>query len=185
MRNLLLATTGLATTMLVPLTANADTIEASSAVSRVTVYTDGATISRAVAVNLPAGLHTVVLRGLPAGLDPASVRVTGSGNAALGIASVDTKPSPGDPRPATDPTLDRKLVALRAERESLAGALDAAEGQKAAIARFGQASPEKLGAEGKALGNRALGGRLARHRPGPCRHQRGFARSAGKIENAW
>ena len=151
MRNLLLATTGLATTMLVPLTASAETIEASSAVSRVTVYTDGATVSRSVSVRIPAGTHTVVLRGLPAGLEPDSIRVTGSGSAALAIASVDTKPSPGDPRPVLDPALERKLDALRGERDGLAGALDAAEGQKAAITRFGQASPEKLGTEGKAL----------------------------------
>ncbi len=146
MRKLLLATT-----MLVPFAANAETIEATSTVSRVTVYTDGATIARTLSVSLPAGTNTLVLRSLPAGLDTNSIRVTGTGNAALGIASVDTKPSPGDARPVVDATLEKKLEALRADRDSVAGAIDAAEGQKASITRFGQASPERLGTEGKPL----------------------------------
>ena len=133
MRHLLLATTGLATTMLVPLTANADTIEATSAVSRVTVYTDGATISRRRGRQSSGRANTVVLRGLPAGLDPNSIRVDGIGQRGARDRLRRHEASPGDPRPATTRRWKANSSALRAERDSLAGALDAAEGQKAAI----------------------------------------------------
>ena len=146
MRAILLVTTALATSP-----ALAAEIEADSAIARVTVYPDGASVERKVAVAIPAGETVVVLRGLPAGLDARSLRVTGDGDAVLSIASVDSRVVPGDARPAADADLERRLEALRAERDAAADAIAAADGQKAAILRYAQASPEKLGADGKPL----------------------------------
>lgn len=145
----LFITAGLLSTL--PLAVRADTIEAPSSVARVTVYADGAAVQRRTSVDMPAGESTIVLRGLPAGLDPNSLRVEGQGSAALGIVSVDSRAAPGDARPVVDPDGERRLDALKGERDGLAGAIEAAEGQKAAVLRYAQASPEKLGNEGGTL----------------------------------
>ncbi|MBI5101247.1 MAG: mucoidy inhibitor MuiA family protein [Nitrospirae bacterium] len=54
-----------------------------SAVSAVTVYSDRALVTRTAAEKLQAGEHRLVFDNLPAGLEPASVQVNGTGNAVL------------------------------------------------------------------------------------------------------
>ena len=56
-------------------------VAASSAVDAVTVYPDGASITRIISLNLPAGENVVLARDFPLGLDPASLRVEGEGGA--------------------------------------------------------------------------------------------------------
>ncbi len=146
MRNLLLAAT-----FLTPVSALAFNIDVTSSIANVTVYTDGAAINRGVTTDIPAGSHTIILRGLPAGLDPNSIRADGEGDASFSIVSVDSRVSPGDARPVIDTALESKLEALRGERDALNGAIDAAQGQKAVIQRYAQASPEKLSPESKPL----------------------------------
>ena len=69
----------------------ADDIKLSSHIDAVTVYPQGADIVRVGSINLQPGEHTLLLDDLPGTIDPQSIRVEGAGNAALEIASVDTK----------------------------------------------------------------------------------------------
>jgi hypothetical protein len=50
-------------------------IEAASTIDAVTVYPDGATVTRTLSVNLPCGDSIILVRDFPLGLDPASLRV--------------------------------------------------------------------------------------------------------------
>ena len=52
-------------------------MDVSSAIDAVTVYPDGATVTRTVSVDLPQGDTTLIARDFPPGLDPASLRVEG------------------------------------------------------------------------------------------------------------
>ncbi len=126
-------------------------IEVASKVDAVTVYPDGASVTRKAAVDLPAGASTLVLRGLPATIDPASLRVAGEGSVAFGIGSVEARSVPGNPRPAIDPVLESKIKALREKREIVAARAEAAERTRAMIRRYAEASPEKLSPDGKAM----------------------------------
>src|SRR2546430_16056700 len=49
-------------------------------ITAVTVFTDGARVQRTGTVSLEPGLRPVVIGGLPAGIDPASVRVAARGH---------------------------------------------------------------------------------------------------------
>ena len=77
--------------------ASAAEVEATSAIDTVTVYPDGATVTRVVKVNLPAGEHVVLARDFPLGLDPASLRVEGEGGARVQIGSIDARPPAPQP----------------------------------------------------------------------------------------
>ncbi len=135
---------------LVPPALAAD-IAASSRVESVTVYPDGASVTRLTSVDLPAGASTVVLKGLPAAIDPASIRVAGEGSSAFAIGSVETRSVPGDPRPVMDAALEEKLKALREKRDITAARLEAGERRRAMVRRYAEASPEKLGPDAKPL----------------------------------
>jgi hypothetical protein len=79
-------------TALAAIEAKAATLEATSAVDAVTVYPDGASVTRAINVDLPAGDNTLVLKDFPLTLDPSSLRVEGEADARLTIGAVDTRP---------------------------------------------------------------------------------------------
>ena len=50
-------------------------VDASSAVDAVTVYPDGASVTRLITLDLPAGENSAVLKDFPLTLDPSSLRV--------------------------------------------------------------------------------------------------------------
>ena len=79
----------LATSCLVP--AFAADFNTTSKIDHVTVYPQGADVTRIAEVNVPAGDHRIILSDLPASVDPRSIRVEGEGTSPLEIASVDTK----------------------------------------------------------------------------------------------
>lgn len=62
-----------------------------SKIDAVTVFLQGADVERLVVVDLPVGDHSIILKDLPANLDQRSIRVEGTGNGPLAIASVDTR----------------------------------------------------------------------------------------------
>jgi len=126
-------------------------LEAASQIERVTVYPDGASVTRRAAVDLAAGASTIVLKGLPASIDAGSIRVAGEGTTAFSIGSVETRAVPGDPRPTIDAALEGRIRALRDARDATAALSEAAETKKAAIQRYAQASPEKLSPEARPL----------------------------------
>lgn len=139
-----------AATLLVGPAFGAD-IDAASRIDRVTVYPDAASVTRLAAVDLPVGASTIVLKGLPATVDPASIRVAGEGSQAFAIGSVETRAVPGESKPVIDVALEERIKALRERRDAAAVRIEAAEGKKAMIERYAQASPEKLSAEARPL----------------------------------
>jgi hypothetical protein len=50
-------------------------LDATSAIDTVTVYPDGATVTRVIAVDLPSGDSTLVAKDFPLGLDTSSIRL--------------------------------------------------------------------------------------------------------------
>jgi uncharacterized protein (TIGR02231 family) len=64
-----------------------------SKIDAVTVYPQGADVTRLTTVELPLGGHRILLSGLPAGIDPQSIRVEGAGTGQVEISSVDARDS--------------------------------------------------------------------------------------------
>jgi len=64
---------------LMPGLASAGETDLDSRIDRVTVYPDGAVVTRLGKASLLQGASQIVLRGLPATIDPASIRVEGKG----------------------------------------------------------------------------------------------------------
>ena len=172
-----LASFALAGVLVAPRLALAADVELASRIDRVTVFPDAAVVTRMAALDLPAGASALVLRGLPASLDPASIRVEGEGSSGFAIGGIDVRATPGEAKPVIDAELERRLKALRDERESVQGRIAATQGKKAAIERYAQASPEKLGPEVKAARRRPVAGRLGGDRQRLVDCQRGAARA--------
>jgi uncharacterized protein (TIGR02231 family) len=143
------------TTSLVVLTAllagraRAADLPASSAVDAVTVYPDGASVTRVVELDLPAGENAAVLKDFPLALDPSSLRVEGEAGAKLTIGAIDARP-PRAASPANLPELDKRIEALKDERSNLQGAIDAANARRRFAERFADTSPAGIGEKGEA-----------------------------------
>ncbi|WP_332682155.1 mucoidy inhibitor MuiA family protein [Bosea sp. (in: a-proteobacteria)] len=144
--------TGLAAALIfAPGLAGAAEIEFASKIDRVTVYPDGAVVTRLGKAALLEGASQIVLRGLPATVDPASIRVEAQGDGAFAIGAVDVRQVPGEARPAIDAALEEKIRALQGEKAALEGQVSAVEAKRATIENFGRTGPDKLGPDGKAL----------------------------------
>jgi uncharacterized protein (TIGR02231 family) len=145
-----LATTGLVVgAALAAMPAKAANIEATSAVDAVTVYPDGASVTRAVKFELPAGENTLVLKDLPLTLDTSSLRVEGEAGARLTIGAVDSRPPRAAP-PVNLPELDKRIEALKDERDNLQGTIAAAAARRQFAEHFAEASPVGIGEKGEA-----------------------------------
>ncbi|CAN7449708.1 mucoidy inhibitor MuiA family protein [Bradyrhizobium sp. LjRoot220] len=129
--------------------AQAADVPASSAVDAVTVYPDGASITRVITLDLPAGDHSAVLKDFPLTLDPSSLRVEGEAAAKLTIGAIDAKPPRAAP-PVNLPELDRRIEALKDQRADLQGAINAAAARRKFAERFAEASPAGIGDKGEA-----------------------------------
>src|ERR1700716_2466538 len=71
--------------------AQAADLDASSAVDAVTVYPDGASVTRVITLDLPAGDHSAVLKDFPLMMDSSSLRVAGQAGAELTLGTIDTR----------------------------------------------------------------------------------------------
>lgn len=129
--------------------AQAADIDVGSAVDAVTVYPDGASVTRVISLDLPAGDSALVAKDFPLGLDVASLRVEGEAGTKLVIGSVDAKPPRAAP-PANLPEIDTKIEALRDERANLDGVIAAASARRKFAERFAEVSPVGLGEKGEA-----------------------------------
>jgi uncharacterized protein (TIGR02231 family) len=150
-----LITNGFLTTSLVVFTAlaaspvRAADVAASSTVDAVTVYPDGASVTRVISLDLPAGENSAVLKDFPLTLDPASLRVEGEAGVKLTIGAIDAKPPRAAP-PVNLPELDKRIEALKDERVNLQGAIDAATARRKFAERFAETSPAGIGDKGEA-----------------------------------
>ncbi|PDT89620.1 hypothetical protein CO669_12520 [Bradyrhizobium sp. Y36] len=124
-------------------------LDAHSAIDTVTVYPDGATVTRVIALDLAAGDSTLVAKDFPLVLDPSSLRVEGEAGAKLTIGTIDARP-PRAAAPVNLPELDKRIEALRDQRADLQGAIDAAGARRNFAQRFAEASPAGLGDKGEA-----------------------------------
>jgi uncharacterized protein (TIGR02231 family) len=124
-------------------------VDARSAVDAVTVYPDGASVTRVVTLDLPAGENSAVLRDFPLTLDPSSLRVEGEASTRLTIGGIDARPPRAAP-PANLPELDKRIEALKDERANLQGAIDAASARRKFAERFADTAPAGIGDKGEA-----------------------------------
>jgi uncharacterized protein (TIGR02231 family) len=147
--NCLVTTSLVVVAALAAMPAKAANIEATSAVDAVTVYPDGASVTRAIKFDLPAGENTLVLKDFPLTLDTSSLRVEGEAGAKLTIGAVDSRPPRAAP-PVNLPELDKRIEALKDERANLQGAIAAATARRKFAERFAQASPAGIGEKGEA-----------------------------------
>jgi uncharacterized protein (TIGR02231 family) len=129
--------------------ARAADIDAASAVDAVTVYPDGASVTRLITAELAPGDNTLVANDFPLTLDPSSLRVEGEAGAKLTIGAIDTRPPRAAP-PVNLPELDKRIEALKDERGNLAGAINAAAARRKFAERFAESSPAGLGEKGEA-----------------------------------
>ena len=129
--------------------AKAANVEATSAVDAVTVYPDGASVTRAITVEIPGGDNTVVVKDFPLTLDPLSLRVEGEADTKVTIGAIDTRPPRAAP-PVNLPELDKRIEALKDERADLQGAIAAATARRKFAERFAEASPAGIGDKGEA-----------------------------------
>jgi len=129
--------------------AQAAEVDATSAVDAVTVYPDGASVTRVITLDLPSGDNTLVAKDFPLTLDPSSLRVEGEAGSKLTIGAIDTRPPRAAP-PVNLPELDKRIEALKDERANLAGAVNAATARRKFAERFAEASPAGLGEKGEA-----------------------------------
>jgi len=144
----------LATTSLVLVTAVvavpswAADVDATSAIDTVTVYADGATVTRVIAIDLPSGDSTLVTKDFPLGLDTSSIRVEGEGGEKLTIGTIDAR----TPRavPVNLPELEKRIEALNDQRADLGDAIDALNARRKFAERFAEASPAGIGDKGEA-----------------------------------
>lgn len=124
-------------------------VDATSAIDNVTVYPDGATVTRVIAIDLASGDSTLVAKDFPLSLDPSSLRVEGEAGAKLTIGTIDARPPRAAP-PVNLPELDKRIEALKDERADLQGAIDAAAARRKFAQRFAETSPAGLGEKGEA-----------------------------------
>ncbi|MCU0907523.1 MAG: DUF4140 domain-containing protein, partial [Rhodobacteraceae bacterium] len=118
----------------------ADRIEAQGPVTAVTLYPDGATVTRTVRVDAPAGRHEIVVPGLPDDTDPAFLRVAVPDSVALGAVRLASARAPD-----TDPVPRPDIEAARAEVAQLTDAL--AEGRRGIALIRARAEAAKARAE--------------------------------------
>ena len=83
----------------------------------VTVFPDGASVTRRLTVTVPAGEHVLVIDDLPLTADPGSIRLQGAGSGSLAINAVDAR----QPRQTErrEPALVLRLETLKDERQAL------------------------------------------------------------------
>ncbi len=77
-------------------------IDADSIIHAATVYPEGATVTRRVEFSSPAGSNRVIVDDLPLHFDQGSLRVTGAGDTAFSIVSVDHRIDRLPPTPEED-----------------------------------------------------------------------------------
>ncbi|MBR0949608.1 mucoidy inhibitor MuiA family protein [Bradyrhizobium canariense] len=144
-----LATTSLVlVTMATALPSWAADVDATSTIDTVTVYPDGATVTRIITVDLPSGDSTLIARDFPLALDTSSLRVEGEGGAKLTIGTIDAR----TPRaaPVNLPELEKRIEALNDQRADLQGAIDSANARRKFAEHFAEASPVGIGDKGEA-----------------------------------
>jgi uncharacterized protein (TIGR02231 family) len=136
------------TFLLTPL-AQAERLQMASRIEAVTVFPDGASITRSTEIDLGTGPAELVFKNLPNDLDAASLRVSGMAGSDLAIDSVIARQVQADKKP--DGASEAQLKDLKSQREQVQTALDSLEAKKAMALRFSKADPKELASDAKPL----------------------------------
>jgi uncharacterized protein (TIGR02231 family) len=109
--------------------ARAADISATIPIDKVTVYRDSAIVTRAGTVEVPSGEHRLILRNLPGGLDPASLRLSARGqNVRLGGIEVQ-QVTQDDAVNDSERALNKKMRALDDQKVAIEDDIAAAQSQ--------------------------------------------------------
>ncbi len=144
-----LATTSIVLVAFAATPAVAADLDAASAIDAVTVYPDGASVTRVITLDLPSGDNTLVAKDFPLSLDRASLRVEGESGEKLTIGAIDTR-TPKPVAPANLSEIDKQIEALKDQRADLDGAIAAAQARRKFAEHFAESSPAGLGDKGEA-----------------------------------
>jgi uncharacterized protein (TIGR02231 family) len=136
-----------------PVSVWAADVPISSRVDAVTVFPQGAEVSRVAKVNLEKGMHTVVLSDVPADALPGSIRVEGLATGKLEIGSVDSRrlmvPSTDVAVAASERRrIEDEIEILRDQRGTAEAQFQAAETQKLLINNLSQLPTRPAPAQG-------------------------------------
>jgi uncharacterized protein (TIGR02231 family) len=134
-RGALLTVTAL---LLASASAHAADVAATSQIDAVTVFPSGAEVTRVLKIRVPAGEHIIVLKDLPAGAVPPSIRVEGKSTGALAIGAVDTQRTFLTEAETALSAAERRQIEtdiekLNDEKTGHAAAVEAAQAQKKLI----------------------------------------------------
>ena len=124
--------------------ASAAELDVRSAIDAVTVYPDGATVTRLITVDLPQGDTTLIARDFPPGLDTSSLRVEGEAQASVVIGAIDAR-APRPEKPAASPQTEKRWQALKDERAALEDQIAAETARKKFAERFATETPFGVG----------------------------------------
>jgi uncharacterized protein (TIGR02231 family) len=120
-----------------------------SRIDAVTVYPDGATVTRVVRVDVPAGDSTLIIADFPPGLDTTSLRIDGETSSPLIIGAIDVRPPKAVP-PIDLPVLEKRVESVRDQRSVLDDRIAAETARKRFAERFVNEVPFGLGEKGDA-----------------------------------
>lgn len=121
------------------LPAGADTLTVPGPVRAVTLYGQGATVTRNVTFTAPPGRHEVIVPGLARGTDPALLRIRAPEGVTVGAVSLVT-----DRQPATPDLTAPAVIAARAEVERLEQLVDGRKRAIAALLARGEAARARV-----------------------------------------
>jgi uncharacterized protein (TIGR02231 family) len=112
-----------------------------SKIDTVAVHPRAATVTRTLDAELKSGASTLVLRGVPAGIDAASIRITGTGDA-VKVVSSDVRTVPAD-RPI-NPDQDNQIEALKKDIARIEGDIEQATTLKTMVGRYAETKPGEM-----------------------------------------
>lgn len=131
---------------ILPGAAQAAEIAAASRVEAVTVFPDRAQVTRSTRIDIPAGAHAVIFEGLPGQLLTESLKVEGTGSAAVTVGSVDSR-RVTEEQPVGDKEreLANNLLALRDKRDLVEADIKALQVKQSFIEAIGKMAPDGAG----------------------------------------
>jgi uncharacterized protein (TIGR02231 family) len=128
-----------------PSLAFAAEIAVPSKIDTVAVHPRAATVTRTLEAELKSGASTLVLKSIPAGVDPTSIRVEGTGEN-VKVLSSDLRTVPAEDR-ALDPERKKTIRALGSDISRILDEINEAETLKAMVRRYAESRPGEMKSE--------------------------------------
>ncbi len=106
------------TTAFSPINVLANDIKVDSKITSATVYSNRANVTRSAKIEIPAGEHNLVFKGLPISIDPNSLRIEGASKASVVLGAISHKrDSHLDYVAPREKELNKQLVSLQDQRK--------------------------------------------------------------------